>query len=45
MPVGAGWLLDFFRKKMSERSELFFQKKSNSHPASPPANSKGWEPK
>jgi hypothetical protein len=40
---GGCWI--FCRKKMSERSELFFQKKSNSHPASPPANSKGWEPK
>src|SRR5690554_8120850 len=30
---------------MSERSELFFQKKSNSHTASPPAQPEVWEPK
>ncbi|QFS86303.1 hypothetical protein FIU96_05490 [Marinobacter sp. THAF39] len=29
---------------MSERSELFFQKKSNSHTASPPAQPEVWEP-
>src|SRR5690554_1893471 len=40
---GGCWI--FCRKKMSERSELFFQKKSNSHPASPPAQPEVWEPK
>src|SRR5690554_1432849 len=40
---GGCWI--FCRKKMSERSELLFQKKSNSHTASPPAQPEGWEPK
>src|SRR5690606_42053342 len=32
--------LFFCRKKMSERSELFFQRKINHHPATRPHNSK-----
>ena len=39
---GGCWI--FCRKKMSERSELFFQKKSYSHTASPPANRKAGSP-
>src|SRR5690554_7981990 len=40
---GGCWI--FCRKKMSERSELFFQKRSNSHPASLPAQPEGLEQK